>query len=71
MNPVIAPIIVALIPSLNLQAPTVSNTDELAQLLKDFLAGASRNDAETTFYGRWESWLRASRCNRSRGVYKR
>jgi hypothetical protein len=47
MNRVISPIIVALILSLNLQAQTVSNTDELAKLLKDFLAGASRNDAAT------------------------
>ena len=45
MNRVISPIIVALILSLNLQAQTATNADELTKLLKEFLAGASRNDA--------------------------
>jgi Domain of unknown function (DUF4440) len=45
MNRVISSVIVALMLSLNLQAQTVSNAGELAKLLKEFLAGASRNDA--------------------------
>jgi ketosteroid isomerase-like protein len=45
MNRVISPIIVVLILSLNLQAQTATNADELTKLLKEFLAGASRNDA--------------------------
>src|SRR5919109_4386845 len=47
MNRVISPIIVALILSLNLHAQTATNADELTNLLKEFLAGASRNDAAT------------------------
>jgi hypothetical protein len=39
--------VVALTLALNLQAQTAPNADELTMLLKDFLAGASRNDAAT------------------------
>jgi Domain of unknown function (DUF4440) len=45
MNRVISPVIVAVMLSLNLQAQTATNADELTKLLKEFLAGASRNDA--------------------------
>jgi hypothetical protein len=42
---VISPVIVAVMLSLNLQAQTAMNADELTKLLKEFLTGASRNDA--------------------------
>lgn len=45
MNRILSPIIVALTLALNLQAQTAPSADELTNLLKGFLAGASRNDA--------------------------
>jgi ketosteroid isomerase-like protein len=47
MNRVISPVIVALMLALNLQAQTAPDAAELTNLLKEFLAGASRNDAAT------------------------
>ena len=47
MNRVISPLIVALMLALNLQAQTAPDAAELTSLLKEFLAGASRNDAAT------------------------
>jgi uncharacterized protein DUF4440 len=47
MNRVLSPVIVALTLALNLQAQTASDGAELTKLLKEFLAGASRNDAAT------------------------
>ena len=43
----LAPMIVALMMALNAQAQTAPDADELTRLLKEFLAGASRNDAAT------------------------
>ncbi|HKQ80172.1 MAG TPA: nuclear transport factor 2 family protein [Blastocatellia bacterium] len=43
----LSPLIVALALALNLQAQTAPDADELTRLLKEFLAGASRNDAAT------------------------
>jgi hypothetical protein len=43
----LTPIIVALILALNAQAQTAPDAEELTRLLKEFLAGASRNDAAT------------------------
>ena len=37
--------LVALMLALNLQAQTAPDADELTRLLKEFLAGASRDDA--------------------------
>src|SRR5262245_33151200 len=45
MNRILSPLIVALMLTLNLQAQTAPDADELTKLLKEFLAGASRNDA--------------------------
>ena len=45
MNRILSPLIVALTLALNLQAQTAPDADELTKLLKEFLAGASRNDA--------------------------
>jgi hypothetical protein len=39
--------IVALMLALNAQAQTAPDAEELTKLLKEFLAGASRNDAAT------------------------
>src|SRR5215468_12539231 len=47
MNRILLPVIVALALALNLQAQTAPDADELTKLLKEFLAGASRNDAAT------------------------
>jgi ketosteroid isomerase-like protein len=47
MNRVLSLVIVALALALNLQAQTAPDADELTRLLKEFLAGASRNDAAT------------------------
>jgi ketosteroid isomerase-like protein len=47
MNRILSPLIVALMLALNLQAQTAPDADELTKLLKEFLAGASRNDAAT------------------------
>jgi ketosteroid isomerase-like protein len=47
MSRVLSPLIVALTLALNLQAQTAPDADELTKLLKEFLAGASRNDAAT------------------------
>jgi len=47
MNQFLSPVIVALMLALNLQAQTAPDADELTRLLKEFLAGASRNDAAT------------------------
>ena len=47
MNRILPPLIVALTLALNLQAQTAPDADELTKLLKEFLAGASRNDAAT------------------------
>jgi ketosteroid isomerase-like protein len=47
MNRVLSPVIVALMMALNLQAQTATDAAELTNLLKEFLAGASRNDAAT------------------------
>jgi ketosteroid isomerase-like protein len=47
MNRILSTLIVALIMALNLQAQTAPDADELTKLLKEFLAGASRNDAST------------------------
>jgi ketosteroid isomerase-like protein len=47
MNRVLSLVIVALTLALNLQAQTAPDADELTKLLKEFLAGASRNDAAT------------------------
>jgi hypothetical protein len=43
----LAPMIVALMLALNAQAQTAPDAEELTRLLKEFLAGASRNDAAT------------------------
>src|SRR5262247_3165361 len=45
MNRILSTLIVALMLALNLQAQTAPDADELTKLLKEFLAGASRNDA--------------------------
>jgi hypothetical protein len=45
MNRILSPVIVALMLTLTLQAQTAPDADELTKLLKEFLAGASRNDA--------------------------
>jgi ketosteroid isomerase-like protein len=45
MNRVFSLVIVALTLALNMQAQTAPDADELTRLLKEFLAGASRNDA--------------------------
>jgi len=47
MNRILSAVIVALMLALNLQAQTAPDADELTRLLKEFLAGASRNDAAT------------------------
>jgi hypothetical protein len=47
MNRILSPVIVALTLALNLQAQTAPDAAELTNLLKEFLAGASRNDAAT------------------------
>ena len=47
MNRILPLLIVALTLALNLQAQTAPDADELTKLLKEFLAGASRNDAAT------------------------
>jgi ketosteroid isomerase-like protein len=47
MNRVISPIIVLLALVLSLQAQTAPDAGELTRLLKEFLDGASRNDAAT------------------------
>jgi len=47
MNRILPPLIVALTLALNLQAQNAPDADELTKLLKEFLAGASRNDAAT------------------------
>src|SRR5262245_63487584 len=47
MNRILSPLIVALMLTLNLQAQAAPDADELTKLLKEFLAGASRNDAAT------------------------
>jgi len=47
MNRILSPVIVALTLALNLQAQTAPDAAELTRLLKEFLAGASRNDATT------------------------
>jgi uncharacterized protein DUF4440 len=47
MNRILSPVIVALTLALNLQAQTAPDGAELTRLLKEFLAGASRNDAAT------------------------
>jgi hypothetical protein len=47
MNQFLSPVIVALTLALNLQAQTAPDATELTKLLKEFLAGASRNDAAT------------------------
>ncbi|HEU0175480.1 MAG TPA: nuclear transport factor 2 family protein [Blastocatellia bacterium] len=47
MNRFLSPVIVALMLALNLQAQTAPDADELTRLLKEFLAGASRNDSAT------------------------
>ena len=47
MKRVLPTAIVLLIPVLGLNAQTAANADELTRLLKEFLAGASRNDAAT------------------------
>lgn len=47
MNRFLSPMIVALMMALNLQAQTAPDAAELTKLLKEFLAGASRNDAAT------------------------
>jgi ketosteroid isomerase-like protein len=47
MNRVLSLVIVALTLALNPQAQTAPDADELTRLLKEFLAGASRNDAAT------------------------
>jgi len=47
MYRVLSSLIVALTLTLNLQAQTAPDADELTRLLKEFLAGASRNDAAT------------------------
>lgn len=47
MNRIFSLVIVALTLALNLQAQTAPDADELTNLLKEFLAGASRNDAAT------------------------
>jgi ketosteroid isomerase-like protein len=46
-NIFLLPMIIALTLALNAQAQTSPNADELTRLLKEFLAGASRNDAAT------------------------
>jgi hypothetical protein len=47
MNRILSPVIVALTLALHLQAQTAPDATELTKLLKEFLAGASRNDAAT------------------------
>src|SRR5215510_14182501 len=47
MNRVLSAVIVALMLAINLQAQTAPDADELTRLLKEFLAGASRNDPAT------------------------
>src|SRR5262245_10685628 len=47
MNQALSFLIVSLMLSLNAQAQTAPDADELTRLLKEFLAGASRNDAAT------------------------
>src|SRR5262247_2180858 len=47
MNRILPLLIVALTLALNLQAQNAPDADELTKLLKEFLAGASRNDATT------------------------
>src|SRR5262245_47745773 len=47
MNRILSPVIVALTLALNLHAQTAPDAAELTRLLKEFLAGASRNDATT------------------------
>jgi uncharacterized protein DUF4440 len=47
MSRILSSVIVALTLALNLQAQTAPDADELTKLLKEFLAGASRNDAAT------------------------
>jgi len=47
MNRILSAVIVALMLAPNLQAQTAPDADELTRLLKEFLAGASRNDAAT------------------------
>jgi ketosteroid isomerase-like protein len=44
---ILAPVIVALMLALNMRAQTAPDADELTRLLKEFLAGASRNDVAT------------------------
>ncbi len=44
---VLEPMIVALMLALNAQAQTAPYAEELTKLLKEFLAGASRNDVAT------------------------
>ncbi len=45
MNRFLSPVLVALTLALNIQAQTAPNAGDLTKLLKEFLAGASRNDA--------------------------
>src|SRR5262249_45421008 len=47
MNRILSAVIVALMLAPNLQAQPAPDADELTRLLKEFLAGASRNDAAT------------------------
>jgi ketosteroid isomerase-like protein len=47
MNRILSLVIVALTLAINLQAQTAPDAAELTNLLKEFLAGASRNDAAT------------------------
>src|SRR5215475_3715124 len=47
MNRILSAVIVALMLAPNLQAQTAPDADELTRLLKEFLAGDSRNDAAT------------------------
>src|SRR5262250_3620718 len=47
MNRILSTLIVALMLALNLQAQTAPGAEELTKLLKEFLAGASRNDIAT------------------------
>jgi ketosteroid isomerase-like protein len=47
MSRIISPVIVALTLALSLQAQTAPDAAELTRLLREFLAGASRNDAAT------------------------
>jgi len=47
MNRILSTVIVTLTLAISLQAQTAPNADELTKLLREFLAGASRNDAAT------------------------